>query len=106
MIRRLPTGTGVHMPETDDDMLRTIASCANEAVDALDLPGPHQAGALQRVAQRYGRLLDIGPRELRAALQDSGTLPQPPIAESSHAPLEMPVVPATPGGAALRGSLP
>jgi hypothetical protein len=27
------------------------------------------AGALQRVLQRYGRLLDIGPRELHAALQ-------------------------------------
>lgn len=106
MIRRLPLATPVRAIENDDEMLRAVASCANEAVDALDLPGPHQAAALQRVAQRYGRLLDIGPRELRAALQDSGTLPQPPIAESSHAPLEMPVVPATPGGAALRGSVP
>jgi hypothetical protein len=35
----------------------------------LSQPAQRVAGALQRVLQRYGRLLDIGPRELHAALQ-------------------------------------
>ena len=42
-------------------MLRAVASCANEVVDALGLPARHGAPALQRVAQRYGRALDIDP---------------------------------------------
>ena len=41
-------------------MLRAVASCANEAVDALTLPAPQPATALQHVAHRYGRLLVSG----------------------------------------------
>jgi non-specific serine/threonine protein kinase len=99
MIRRLPLATPVRAIENDDEMLRAVASCANEAVDALDLPGPRQAAALQRVVQRYGRGLDIGLRELRAALQDPGVPPQPPLAEAAHEPLDAPARPGTLGAA-------
>jgi non-specific serine/threonine protein kinase len=102
MIRRLPLSTPVRAIEGDDGVLRAVASCANEAVDALALSGPRQTAALQRVVQRYGRLLDIGLRELRAALQDPGALPQPPMAETAHAPLEAPARPGSPRAAALR----
>lgn len=69
MIRRLPTTTPVHPPETDDDMLRLVASCANETIEALEAPPTKVAQALARVAQRYARTLEIGVRDLQEALQ-------------------------------------
>jgi non-specific serine/threonine protein kinase len=69
MIRRLPDSTAVHDPDGDDDMLRIVASCANEAVDALRLPAARAGRVLDRVALRYGRVLDITPRDLKAAMQ-------------------------------------
>ena len=71
MIRRPPSATPVRSVEADDDMLRTVAGCANEAVDALALPPAKVAAALQKVVQRYGRVLEIGLRDLQQALQDS-----------------------------------
>jgi eukaryotic-like serine/threonine-protein kinase len=75
LIRRLPQGTPVRTADSDDDVLRALASCANEAVDALAQPAPRVAGALQRVVGRYGRALDFGLRELQAALQGQTTGP-------------------------------
>jgi len=75
MIRRLPTTTPVRSVDGDDDLLRAVASCANEAVDALGLPAPLEAAALHRVAQRYGRVLNVGLRELQQALQQSARGP-------------------------------
>jgi non-specific serine/threonine protein kinase len=73
MIRRLPRTTAIRVPEGDDDMLRTLASCANETLDALGLPAPRVAGALQRVVQRYGRALSMSTRDLHQALQPGAT---------------------------------
>ena len=75
LIRRLPQGTPVRNADSDDDLLRTLASCANEAVDALSLPAPRVAGALHRVVGRYGRTLEFGLRELQLALQGQATGP-------------------------------
>jgi eukaryotic-like serine/threonine-protein kinase len=69
MIRRLPPAGNVHIATSDYEHLRVVAGCANEAVDALSLPAPRVAAALQRVLQRYGRQLNIGPRDLHDALQ-------------------------------------
>jgi non-specific serine/threonine protein kinase len=55
--------------ESDDDMLRATASCANELVDALSLPARHLAAAMQRVTQRYGRALGMTARDLQLAAQ-------------------------------------
>jgi HD-like signal output (HDOD) protein len=71
MIRRLSPTAPVRHADSDDDMLRLVASAANEAVDALALPAPRQAAALERVAQRYGRALALTLRDLGAALQVS-----------------------------------
>ncbi len=71
MIRRLPLQLPVRQVDSDDDMLRCVASAANEAVDALALPALHQAAAIERVAQRYGRALDVTARDLQTALQAS-----------------------------------
>ena len=85
MIRRHSATTTVHMPDSDDAILRCTASCANEALDALDLPAQRVGAALVRVAQRYGRALAITQRDLQAALSDR---PQEAIAQTAAAPLD------------------
>lgn len=73
MIRRLPQATPVRTVETDDDVLRAVASCANEAMDAQAEPAARVGAALQRVVRRYGRALGIDLRQLQAALQGAGS---------------------------------
>lgn len=70
MTRRLPLTTPVHKPTQDDEMLRTLASCAHEVTDALTLPGPRVNAALSRVVQRYGHALDFNASDLQAALRE------------------------------------
>jgi non-specific serine/threonine protein kinase len=69
MIRRFGPATAVRAIESDDDMLRATASCANEVVDALHLPARLTLSAMQRVAQRYARALDLTLRDLQLAAQ-------------------------------------
>jgi non-specific serine/threonine protein kinase len=69
MIRRLPEGALVHQPESDGDTLRLVASCANEAIDAIGLPAVHVGPALGKLLQRYARALKITQKDLQAALQ-------------------------------------
>ena len=71
MIRRLSPTQPVRNADTDDDMLRATASAANEVFDALALPAHLVKRALDRVAQRYGRVLNITPEDLRNAIRDS-----------------------------------
>lgn len=75
LMRRLPLATPVRAADTDDDVLRALASCANEAVDATLLPAARSGAALQRVAQRYARVLGLGLRELQQALQGPDDAP-------------------------------
>ena len=85
MIRHHPLTTPVRSVESDDDMLRTVASCANEAVQAAALPGQRSGPALQRVVQRYGRVLNLNLRDLQAALK--GHAPEADV-HTRPAPLE------------------
>ena len=71
MIRRLPPQLPVRQVDSDDDMLRCVASAANEAIDALALPILQQTAAIERVAQRYARTLNVMARDIQAALQAS-----------------------------------
>jgi len=71
LIRRMPLATPPRAIDNDDDMLRAVASCANEAVDALGLPEARRSSALRRVAQRYGRALHIKLDDLQEALRSS-----------------------------------
>ena len=69
MARRLPPDAPVRKPDNDDEVLRLIASAANEVVDAAQLAtGSRQASALAHVAQRYGRALGINGRDVTDAL--------------------------------------
>lgn len=69
MARRLPADAPVRKPDNDDEVLRLIASAANDVVDATQLATPaRQASALAHVAQRYGRALGINGRDVTDAL--------------------------------------
>ncbi len=69
MMRRLPLLTPVRTAESDDDVVRALASCANEVVDALGLPAPRQLAAMQKVVARYGRQFNMTLRDLQGVLQ-------------------------------------
>jgi len=69
MIRRLPLAKPVLTPDNDDEMLRLAASCGNEVVDARTLPAHHRTAYLQRVVQRYGRVLGLTLRDVQLAAQ-------------------------------------
>ena len=75
MVRRAPPTGPIHTPSSDVDMLRLVASCANDVLDAAALPAGKSAQAVQRVAQRYGRALNISMKDIQEALA-------PPAAES------------------------
>ena len=99
MCRRIPLAAPVHHADTDDEMLRLSASCANEVVDSRSVPPHHRAAFLQRVVQRYGRALGISLRDVQLAAQGVS----PGQADSSEAS-EGPDKPAMPhkSGAAVR----
>ena len=75
MIRRLPVDVPVRKPDNDTELLRMLASAANEAVDAVTLlPSRRVALALERIAERYARVLKTTPRMLRDAMQEAREL--------------------------------
>ncbi|MEP6875445.1 MAG: HDOD domain-containing protein, partial [Burkholderiales bacterium] len=70
MARRLPTDAPVRKPDSDADVLRLTASAANEAVDAVtSLTGARAVAAINQVAMRYARALNINAKDLNDALQ-------------------------------------
>jgi non-specific serine/threonine protein kinase len=69
MVRRAPPTGPIHTPTSDVDMLRLVASCANDVLDAVALPSRQAVPAVQRVAQRYGRALAITLKDIQDALQ-------------------------------------
>lgn len=74
MIRRLPVHLPVRSAANDDDLLRAVASAANETIDTLALSAAEQGPRIERIAQRYMRLLNVSPRDLQAALQASAAV--------------------------------
>jgi non-specific serine/threonine protein kinase len=62
----------VPVAHSDDDYLRTTASCANDAIDALRLPASQAALALAAVVHRYGRALKLTSKTLQDALVPNG----------------------------------
>lgn len=104
MIRRVPWAAPVHSPDGDNDLLRLTASCANEVVDANSVPPHHRLAWLQRVTQRYGRVLGVTLRDLQLAAQ--GIAPQDDEPEASGSPAATSVPPgvARPHAAAAAGA--
>jgi non-specific serine/threonine protein kinase len=95
MIRRLPADAPVRKPDNDADVLRIVASAANDAVDMITrLPANRLPAALTQLTQRYARALGINGRDLQDALMSArdasrGSPPegrtQPPAAASGPA---------------------
>ena len=77
LMRRLPLDKPVRATQSDDDVLRALASAANETIDVLALPAARQAAAIERVAKRYARVLDVNARDLTAALHASAKTTSP-----------------------------
>ena len=75
MVRRAPPTGPIHTPTSDVDMLRLVASCANDVLDAVALPSRQAVPAVQRVAQRYGRALNIALKDIQDALQPPSAKP-------------------------------
>ena len=71
MIRRLPLDAPVRKPDGDNELLRIVASAANEAIEALALPAPKSATALNEVVVRYARTLRLTTRVLDGALHEA-----------------------------------
>ncbi len=87
LIRRVAVTAPVHHADTDDDLLRLTASCANEVVDSRTVPAHHRAAFLLRVVQRYGRALGVTLRDVQMSAQ--GLAPdQAENAESVDAPID------------------
>jgi non-specific serine/threonine protein kinase len=101
MIRRIAANAPVHAGASDDEMLRIVGSAANETIDALALAPAQVAQALQRVVQRYGRVLEFTMKELQAALQESA----PERAHPLTAPAALAPAPAGESGQAAPGGL-
>ncbi len=92
LIRRQNPTAPVHAGDHEDEMLRLVASAANETIDAVALPAAAVPAALQRVVQRYGRVLGIGQKELQEALQQRDTsAPVSSIGFAPSAPMSMPM---------------
>ena len=72
MIRRLPADAAVRKPDADADVLRIVASAANEAVDAVHYtPAAKLAAAIGNVAQRYAKVLRINAKAVSESLQQA-----------------------------------
>jgi HD-like signal output (HDOD) protein len=71
MIRRLPVDVAVRKPDNDNELLRIVASAANETVDALGLPAAKVSAALNQVIARYTRTLRLTTRIVHDAVEDA-----------------------------------
>ena len=71
MIRRLPGDVAVRKPDDDNELLRIVASAANEIVDALGLPATKVSAALNQVIARYARTLRLTTRIVHDAIEDA-----------------------------------
>ena len=92
MMRRLDVRRPVRNVDNDADMLRAVASAANEAVDVITyLPQSRMMRALAQVAQRYTRLLELENSTLTQALQRARSLLR---AGHAQEPAARPVEPA------------
>jgi len=104
MGERIALDRPVLTPDGDADTLRITACAANEAVDAMATPGVPslKVMALNKVAQRYARVLDVGTKDLQEALQDARSMLQNggltvPARERAEVPRAQ--NPGTPAGA-------
>ena len=72
-LKRLPAKAPVlSVARTDEEALCQTASCANEAIDALQLPPERAAVELNAIVNRYSRALRLTIKGLKEALVPNG----------------------------------
>lgn len=103
MIRRISTAAPVRTPESDSDILRVSASCANDLVDAMSLPAARAAKALNLIVQRYARALGLTGKDMQEALQGETVRPARAAADAGSPAAGKPT--AGPWSEALAGTL-
>jgi non-specific serine/threonine protein kinase len=87
MIRRLPADAPVRKPDGDAELLRIVASAANEIVAVLSQAPSRGGPSLASVTQRYARTLRLDAKAVQAALQEAReALRQGSVAEGSADP--------------------
>lgn len=70
MMRRIDKERTPRSPANDTELLRTLCSAANEVIDAVHLLEAHRLpGAIQQIAQRYGRALSVDAKGIKDAFQ-------------------------------------
>jgi non-specific serine/threonine protein kinase len=67
-LRPLNLQSPVRKPDDRGDVLRAVASAANEALNAIEQPAAKQAQALSQVVQRYARAINITLKEVQDAV--------------------------------------
>lgn len=78
MMRRIAPDAPIHAGASDDEVLRATASCANDAMDALELQPRARDRALAALVQHYGPTLALTEAGLRRALtQVNSSLARP-----------------------------
>ncbi|MGA1326713.1 MAG: HDOD domain-containing protein [Rubrivivax sp.] len=85
-LKRIPPKTMVQPGRSDEDILRITASCANDCIDALELPPERAALALSSIVTRYGRGMRLSVRDLKDALIPNGLTDEISRAWSRAAP--------------------
>lgn len=85
-LKRIPPKTMVQPGRSDEDVLRITASCANDCIDALELPPERAALALSSIVTRYGRGMRLSVRDLKDALIPNGLTDEISRAWSRAAP--------------------
>ncbi|WP_418320381.1 serine/threonine protein kinase [Piscinibacter sakaiensis] len=72
MMRRNPLDRPVRNADNDAEVLRNVASAANEIVDAMHgATGPRLGAAMAAIIKRYARPLNIEIDDIKAAVQQS-----------------------------------
>ena len=100
MIRRIAPTAPVRTPDSDAEILRVSASCANDLVDAMGLPAQRAPKALNVVVQRYARALGLSGKDMQDALQGEGARRPSPAPASASAPTPGAAEPAKAAGTA------
>ncbi|MFM1856665.1 MAG: hypothetical protein RLZ83_1974, partial [Pseudomonadota bacterium] len=85
-LKRIPPKTMVQPGRSDEDILRITASCANDCIDALEIPPERAALALSSIVTRYGRGMRLSVRDLKDALIPNGLTDEISKAWSRAAP--------------------
>lgn len=78
----------VRTPERASGWLRTVASCAHEAMDIWLARRPHGTQAFEPLAARYARVLDLTAVDVRAAVERSALPLAHPAVQETACPVE------------------